>query len=171
VSKKLVEVRDKFSKFLGPEHLDAPTREIAKAFLDSHEKIIAKDAWREVTITGLVHILGGLRKRRPRPGSSIDGQGLFAGFGIDPVVVVRTFEEETGTVEKNKDLGSLTLPEAMDCLARHTKERASNVKTAREWRRLIAKVKPFMTREGMTLAEGMRAAEAHEAAKKKKDGK
>jgi hypothetical protein len=167
MSKKLVEVRDKFSKVLNdPAHLNAPSREIALMFLASHRDSIPADAWDEVTITGLVHIMGDLRKKRP-PQTDTD-QGLFAGFDVELIVVVRVVEEGKAAVEKNKGTPSLTLPEAMDYLSRHTKERATNTKRIREWRRLIARVKPFMTREGMTLEEGLTAATAFEESKKKK---
>jgi hypothetical protein len=56
----------------------------------------------------------------------------------------------------------------MDYLARHNKDRETNTKRVREWRRLIARVKPYMTREGMTLSEGMMLAQADT---KKKQGK
>jgi hypothetical protein len=65
-------------------------------------------------------------------------------------------------------LPSLTLPEAMDYLARHDKDRETNTKRVREWRRLIARVKPFMIKEGMTLAEGMMLAQAADGKKKGK---
>ena len=169
MSKQLMEVRDKFSKVLNdPAHLNAPSREIARSFLSSHRSAISHEAWDEVIVTGLVHIMGGLRQRRPVLESSEGAQSLFAGFDIEPIVVVRVVEDGKGTIEKNKDLPSLTLAEALDYVARHTKERATNTKRIREWRRLIARVKPFMTRENMTLAEGMMAADAHDASKRKK---
>jgi hypothetical protein len=50
VTKNLVEVRNKFSKVMGdPSRLDAPTHEIASAFLDSQGASIP-EPWREVTI-------------------------------------------------------------------------------------------------------------------------
>lgn len=169
MSKQLMEVRDKFSKVLNdPAHLNAQSREIARGFLYSHRSTISPDTWDEVTITGLVHMMGGLRRRRPAPESAEGTLSLFAGFDIDPIVVVRVVEDGKGPVEKNKDLPSLTLPEALDYVARHAKERATNTKLIREWRRLIARVKPYMTKDGMTLAEGMMAAAAHATSKKKK---
>jgi hypothetical protein len=169
-----VEVRDKFSEVLNDRaHLNAPSREIASAFLTSHCSAFPKDTWDEVTITGLVHIMDGLRRRRRPPShGSVDAPDLFAAFDIEPIVVVRVVEDGKGVTEKNKDLSSITLPEALDYLARHTKERETNTKKAREWRRLINRVKPFMTREGMTLGEAMLLAQAAEAKKdkqKKKD--
>jgi hypothetical protein len=164
-----MEVRDKFSKVLNdPAHLNASSRDIARNFLQSHRSTISHEAWDEVIVTGLVHIMSGLRQRRPVLEGSGGTLNLFAGFDIEPIVVVRVVEDGKGTVEKNKDLPSLTLPEALDYIARHTKERATNTKRIREWRRLIARVKPFMTKEGMTLADGLTAADAHEASKKKK---
>jgi hypothetical protein len=169
VSKQLMEVREKFSKVLNdPVHLNASSREIARAFLKSHRSTIAAEAWDEVTITGLVHIMGNLRQRRPAVADPKSAQSLFAAFDIEPIVVVRVLEDGKGPVEKNKDLPSLTLPEALDYLARHTRERATNTKRVREWRRLIARVRPYMTKEGMTLAEGMMAADGHDASKKSK---
>lgn len=169
MSKQLMEVRDKFSKVLNdPAHLNARSRDIARTFLDSHRSTISHEAWDEVIVTGLVHIMGGLRQRRPVLEGSEGALSLFAGFDIEPIVVVRVVEDGKGAIEKNKDLPSLTLAEALDYVARHTKERATNTKRIREWRRLIARVKPFMTREGMTLAEGMMAADAEDASKKKK---
>lgn len=171
MSKKLMEVRDQFSKVLNdPAHLNATSREIASAFLSSHRSSIPRESWDEVTITGLVHIMDGLRRRRrPPSGKSVGTLDLFAGFAIEPIVVVRVVEDGKGTIEKNKESSSLTLPEAMDYLARHTKERETNTKRAREWRRLISRVKPYMTREGMTLSEGLLLAQAADA--KKKQGK
>jgi hypothetical protein len=167
MSKKLVEVRDKFSETLNdPRNLNASTREIATTFFIRHRSSIASEAWDEVTISGLVHMMGGLRKKRPPPTSQ--DQGLFAGFDIEPIVVVRVAEEGKGLVEKNKGRASITLPEAIDYLERHMKERDANVKMIREWRRLIARVKPFMTRAGMTIEEGLRAAAAANEAKTKK---
>jgi hypothetical protein len=168
VSKELMEIRDKFSKVLNdPAHLDAQSREIARSFLNSQRATFALESWDEVTISGLVGMMSGLRKRR----SPETGEGtlsLFAGFDIDPIVIVRVVEDGKGPVEKNKGLPSLTLPEALDYVARHDKERATNTKLLREWRRLINRVKPFMTKEGMTLGEGLMAAAAHTASKKKK---
>jgi hypothetical protein len=171
MSKKLMEVRDQFSKVLNdPAHLNASSREIASAFLASHSSTISIEAWNEVTITGLIHIMDGLRRRRRPPSEkSIGTLDLFAGFKIEPIIVVRVNEDGKGIVDKNKDLPSLTLPEAMDYLARHDKDRETNTKRVREWRRLIARVKPFMTREGMTLSEGMML--AHAADTKKKHGR
>ena len=169
MSKKLMEVRDKFSRVLNdPAHLNAQSRDIAKQFLDSHRSKFSPDTWDEVTITGLVHIMGGLRRRRPTTEKTDHTLNLFAEFDIDPIVVIRIVEDGRGPVEKNKDLPSLTLPEALDYLARHTKERATNTKLIREWRRMIARVRPYMTHEGMTLADGMIAAAAHADEKKKK---
>jgi hypothetical protein len=166
VSKELMEIRDKFSNVLNdPAHLNAQSRAIARSFLLSNRSAFPSESWDEVTISGLVGMMGSLRKRRPTP----DSEGtlsLFADFKIEPIVVVRVVEDGKGPVEKNKDLPSLTLPEAMDYVARHAKERASNTKRLREWRRMINRVKPFMSREGMTLAEGMAA--AHAAARKRK---
>ena len=169
MSKKLMEIRDQFSKVLNdPAHLNAPSREIASAFLVSHRGIIPSESWDEVTITGLVHIMDGLRKRRRLPSEKSAGTlDLFAGFAIEPIVVVRVIEDGKGAVDKNKESSSLTLPEAMDYLARHTKERETNTKRAREWRRLISRVRPYMTRDGMTLGEGMLLAQAADAKKKK----
>jgi hypothetical protein len=153
-------------------HLDAPSRKIAADFFDSHESEIPKDAWREVTIDGLVHMLDGLRRRRRAPsGTAIAALDLFSGFDVDPIVVVRTTEEGKGVVEKNKDVASVTLPEALDYLARYTQERETNTKKAREWRRLIARVRPYMTKDGMTLGEAMKLAQAAEAKKKPGSGK
>ena len=168
MNKELMEVRDKFSTALNdPAHLDAQSREIARAFLNSQRSTFAPGTWDEVTISGLVGMMGGLRKRRPVEGAE-GTLSLFAGFDIDPIVVVRVVEDGKGPVEKNKGLPSLTLPEALDYVSRHDKERATNTKLIREWRRLINRVKPFMTKEGMTLAEGLIAAAAHTASKKKK---
>jgi hypothetical protein len=168
MSKRLMEVRDRFIKVLNdPKHLNASSREIASSFLETHRTEIAAESWDEVTITGLVAIMGGLRHRRPVPEDGSGAQSLFASFAIDPIVVVRVTEEGRGTVEKNKDIGSLTLAEALDYLNRHSKERAANATRVREWRRLIKRVKPFMTSQ-MTLAEGLAAAEAHDTAKGKK---
>jgi hypothetical protein len=168
VSQKLLEVRDKFSKILSdPAHLNASSRQIAFDFLSSHRSLISAEAWDEVTITGLVHIMSSLRLKRPV--QTDPDQGVLAGFDVDPIVVVRVVEEGGGIAEKNKGTLSLTLSEAMDYLARHTKERSTNTKRIREWRRLIARVKPFMTREGMTLEEGLKVAAAAEEAKGKRD--
>lgn len=173
MSKALMEVREEFSKYLNdPAHLNAPSREIAVGFLAAKRSKFSSDDWDEVTVTGLVQMMGNLRKRRRPPSDdAIDMPDLFAGFDIDPVVVVRVAEDGKGTVERNKDRRSLTLPEAMDYLARYDKERAANTKTIREWRRLIARVKPYMTREGMTLEDGLRLAIAADAKKKKKEKK
>jgi hypothetical protein len=165
-----MEVRDQFSKVLNdPAHLNASSREIASTFLASHDAKISIESWNEVKIIGLIHIMDGLRRRR-RPPSEEAGstRDLFAGFKIEPIVVVRVVENGRGAVDKNKELPSLTLPEAMDYLARHNKDRETNTKRVREWRRLIARVKPYMTREGMTLSEGMMLAQADT---KKKQGK
>jgi hypothetical protein len=168
VSKELMEIRDKFSKVLNdPAHLDAQSREIARSFLISQRATFALESWDEVTISGLVGMMSGLRKRRS-PETGEGALSLFAGFDIDPIVIVRVVEDGKGPVEKNKGLPSLTLPEALDYVARHDKERATNTKLLREWRRLINRVKPFMTKEGMTLGEGLTAAAAHTASKKKK---
>jgi hypothetical protein len=167
-----MEVRDKFSQVLSdPTNLNASTRQIAKNFLATHRSAISKEAWDEVMITGLVQIMGKLRGRRRRPsGGSLDTLDLFAGFDIDPIVVVRVVEKGKGSVEKNKDVSTLTLPEALDYLACHTKERVANTNRVREWRRLISRVRPFMTEDGMTLGDGLRLAKAAEA-KKKEDKK
>jgi hypothetical protein len=170
MSKKLVEVRDKFSVFLNDNtHLNAVSRDIASAFFQSHQSSISQDAWKEVILTGLVQIMGGLRSKRPPQAGS--EQGFLALFDVEPIVVVRVVEEGKGTVEKNKGTLSLTLPEALDYLARHTKEFETNTKRIREWRRLINRAKPFMTKEGMTLEEGLIAAAAADEEKKKKGGK
>jgi hypothetical protein len=162
MSKNLMEVREKFIKVLNdPAHLNAGSREIAEAFLNSQRSEISSDAWDEVIIIGLIHMMGSLRRRRPILAGADGTHNLFAGFDIEPIIVVRVVEDGKGPVEKNKDLGSLTLPEALDYVARHSKERAANHKRIREWRRLITRVKPFMTKEGMTLAEGLIAAEEH----------
>lgn len=167
MSKQLVEVRDSFSKFMNDSaRLNASSREIAQAFLASRRSTIPPDVLDEVTISGFVHMMGGLRKRRPHVDGSNPIRDLFAGFDIDPIVVVRVSESDGGTVDRNKDVGSLTLPEALDYLAQHSKQRAANTKLAREWRRLIGRVKPYMKREGMTLAEGMKLSEAAAARKK-----
>jgi hypothetical protein len=166
-----MEVRDQFSKVLNdPLHLNASSREIASAFLVSHGAKISTESWNEVKIIGLIHMMDGLRRRRRPPSEeSVGTLDLFAGFKIEPIVVVRVAEDGKGVVDKNKELPSLTLPEAMDYLARHNKDRETNTKRVREWRRLIARVKPFMTKEGMTLSEGMMLAQAAEA--KKTQGK
>jgi hypothetical protein len=159
-----VEVRDQFSKVLNdPAHLDAQSRDIAAGFLNSHRTAFPRDAWDEVTINGLVGMMGGLRKRRRRADGTgkSDTPDLFAGFNIDPIVVVHAYEEGKGVVEKNKSREMLTLPEARDYLDRHSKERIANAKMIAEWRRLIRRVTPFMTQDGMTLADGLKfAAEA-----------
>jgi hypothetical protein len=166
-----MEVRDRFSKILNdPAHLNASSRDIASAFLASHRSTISQDAWDEVTKTGLVHIMDGLRRRRRHPSpDSVETVDLFSGFDIEPIVVVRVIEPGKGAVEKNKDLPSLTLSEAMDYYSRHNKERETNTKKIREWRRLINRVKPYMTRENMTLSEGLLLAQAADV--KKKQGK
>ncbi len=171
MSKKLVEVRDQFSKVLNdPAHLNASSREIASAFLASHGSTISRDSWDEVKIIGLIYIMDGVgRRRRPPSQKSAGTLDLFAEFKIEPIVVVRVAEDGKGIVDKNKELPSLTLPEAMDYLSRHDKDRETNTKRVREWRRLIARVKPFMTREGMTLSEGMVLAQVADA--KKRQGK
>lgn len=166
MSRNLVEVRNKFSKFLSDNaHLNAGTREIASAFFKSYRLSIPQDQWEEVTISGLVHIMGSLRSKRP-PQTGND-QGILGLFDVEPIVVVRIAEDDGGVVEKNKSTLSLTLPEAMDYLSRHAKERETNTKKIREWRRLIARVKPFMTTEGMTIEEGLIAAAAAERSKRK----
>jgi hypothetical protein len=114
--------------------------------------------------------MGGLRSRRRPPSDEASAPDLFSGFQIDPVVVVRVVEDGKGAVEKNKDVPSLTWPEAMDYYERHNKERETNTKRIREWRRLLSRVKPFMTKDGMTLREGLELAVAAEG-KKKKSGK
>jgi hypothetical protein len=166
-----MEVRDQFSKVLNdPAHLNASSRAIASAFLASHGSMISTECWNEVKIIGLIHMMDGLRRRRRPPSEkSVGTLDLFAGFKIEPIVVVRVAEDGKGIIDKNKELPSLTLPEAMDYLARHDKDRETNTKRVREWRRLIARVKPFMTREGMTLNDGMMLAQAADA--KKKQGK
>ncbi len=171
MSKKLMEVREKFSEFLrDPAHLDATSPQIAAAFFEKFCSEISEEAWAEVTKAGLVHMLGGLRtRRRPPVKDPVDAPDLFAGFNIEPIVVVRVSEASGGVVSKNKDRASLTLAEALDYLNRFTKERTSNLKKAREWRRLISRVRPFMTKDGMTLGEGLRLAQAAEAKKKKAD--
>jgi|SRR6266478_7224032 len=167
-----MEVRDQFSKVLNdPAHLNASSREIASAFLTSHGSTISAEAWDEVRIIGLIHMMDGLRRRRRLPSEkSVGTLDLFAGFKIEPIVVVRVAESGKGIVDKNKELPSLTLPEAMDYLARHDKDRETNTKRVREWRRLISRVKPFMTREGMTLGDGMILAQAADAKKKRGKG-
>ena len=171
MTKKLLEIRDLFSKTINdPAHLNAPSREIASTFLRSNRSKFPLTDWDEVTITGLVHIMGGLRKRRPPQVGSDGTKDLFSDFAIDPIVVVRSTEKGS-VVENNKAVPSLTLAEAEDYLARHTKERVSNGKMIAEWRRLIKRVKPFMTKEGMTLEDGLKVAAAHDAAKKKKQHK
>ncbi len=116
-------------------------------------------------------MMDGLRRRRRLPSEkSVGTLDLFAGFKIEPIVVVRVAESGKGIVDKNKELPSLTLPEAMDYLARHDKDRETNTKRVREWRRLISRVKPFMTREGMTLGDGMILAQAADAKKKRGKG-
>src|ERR1700734_3649399 len=170
MSKILMGVREKFIRVLNdPAHLNAGSREIAETFLKLHRSEISNDALDELIITALIHLMGGLRRRRPILTNTDGTYSLFAGFDIEPIVVVRVVEDGKGPVEKNKDLGSLTLPEALDYVARHSKERAANHKRIREWRRLITKVKPFMTKEGMTLAEGLMAADVHarDASKRK----
>lgn len=92
-------------------------------------------------------------------------------FDVEPIVVVRVSEGGSAPVEKNKGTLSLTLPEAMDYLARHSKERETNTKRIREWRRLIARVKPFMTKDGMTLEDGLIKAAAADEAKTKRAAK
>jgi hypothetical protein len=167
MSNNLVEVRDRFSRFLSDNaHLNAATRDIAAAFFQSHRLSLRQDQWDEVTISGLVNMMGGLRSKRLPPTGS--DQGILALFGVEPIVVVRVAEESGGAVEKNKSTLSLTLPEAMDYLARHAKERETNTKKIREWRRLIARVRPFMTKEGMTIEEGLIAAVAADVPKKKR---
>lgn len=170
MSKKLVEVRDAFSKVLNdPENLNASSREIASDFHDNKLISFAQASRREVSIIGLIHMMDGLRRRRRPPSdSAIESPDLFASYRLDPIVVVRVSEPGRPTVERNKDLGSLTLPEAMDYLAQHSKERATNTKKARSMRKLIARVKPFMT-EGMTLLEGMKLALTADTKKKKHD--
>ncbi len=172
MSKKLMEVREQFSKVLNdPAHLNAASRDIASAFLTSHRLSISQEAWDEVTKTGLVHIMDGLRRRKRQPTSeSVGALDLFSAFDIEPIVVVRVVEVGKGTVEKNKDLPSLTLAEAVDYYARHNKERETNTKRAREWRRLINRVRPYMTREDMTLSEGLLLAQAADAENKRSTG-
>jgi hypothetical protein len=171
LSKNLVEVRNQFSKVLSdPTHLDAQSRDIAAGFLKSHRSAFSRDAWDEVTIIGLIHMMGGLRKRRRRPDgvAKTDTPDLFSGFNIDPIVIVHSYEDGKGVVEKNKRRETLTLPEAKDYLDRHSKERIANAKMISEWRRLIRRVTPHMTRDGMTLEDGLKLAAEAEAKKKKK---
>lgn len=171
MSKNLVEVRNQFSKVLSdPAHLDAQSRDIATTFLRSHRTNFSRDAWDEVTIIGLIHMLDGLRKRRRRVDgvAKSDTPDLFSSFNIDRIVVVHSYEEGKGVVEKNKGRETLTLPEAKDYLARHTKERIANTKMIGEWRRLIRRVTPFMTQDGMTLADGLKLAAEADAKKAKK---
>jgi hypothetical protein len=157
VSKNLVEVRNRFSKALNnPAHWGTSSRAIALAFLGS-EGVSIPEPWREVTVMGLIQMMVGLRRRKPPAGTG-GAWDLFAGCGLDPVVVID---------EKNKGLPSLTLPEAQECLARQMKEHETDTKKIRAWRRLIRRAEPFMTRENMTLAEGLELA-AKAAAKKKK---
>jgi hypothetical protein len=101
---------------------------------------------------------------------SIRAPDLFSGFDIEPIVVVRVVVDGIGPIEKNKDRNSVTLPEALDYIERHSKERTANTKKISEWRRLVNRVKPFMTTAGMTLGEGLTLAQAAEAKKNKKPG-
>jgi hypothetical protein len=161
MSKSLVEVRGKFSKFLNDNsHLNDTSRNIATAFFRTHQSTIPQENWDELAISGLVQMMGGLRLRRP-PQTGSD-QGVLALFDVDPIVVVRVVEDGDAVVEKNKSTLYLTLPEAMEYLSRHTKERETNTKKIREWRRLITRVKPFMTKADMTIEEGLIAAAASE---------
>src|ERR1700683_5416116 len=100
-----MEVRDHFSKVLNdPVHLNASSREIASAFLASHDTKISTESWNEVKIVGLIHIMDGLRKRRRPPSEVAAGTlDLFAGFKIEPIVVVRVAEDGKGIVDKNKE--------------------------------------------------------------------
>lgn len=159
MSKQLVEVRDQFSKFMrDPAHWNMRTREIAVAFLDS-QRVSIPEPWRQITINGLVQMSGPARKRKPA--ASAGGVwDLFAGCGVEPVVVID---------EKVRGLPSLTLSEAQACLNRQMKEHEVDEKKIRAWRALIKRAKPFMTRGDMTLEEGLGLAAAAEAAKKKKD--
>lgn len=167
MSKSLVEVRGKFSKYLNDNaHLNDTSRNIATAFFREHRSTISQADWDQLTISGLVQMMSSLRLRRP-PQTGSD-QGVLALFGVDQIVVVRVVEDGDAVVEKNKSTLSLTLPEAMEYLSQHTKERETNTKKIREWRRLITRVKPFMTKADMTIEEGLIAAAAAEAADDKK---
>lgn len=170
MSKKLVEIREEFIKYLNdPARLNERSRVIASGFLKATRSKFSADAWDEVLLNGLVQMLGGVRTRRQRPSTgSVDAPDLFASFKLDPIVIVRVIEDGEGVVEKNKPINSITLPEALDCLARFSKEREANNEKAREWRKLIARVKPYMTREGMTLEEGLKLAATADAKKRKR---
>jgi hypothetical protein len=101
VSKKLVEIRDKFSKVLNdPSHLNATSRDIASGFFRSHRTSFSQEEWDEVTLIGLIHVMDGLRRRRA-PQTSSD-QGLFIGFDVEPIVVVRVVEDGKGPIEKKQ---------------------------------------------------------------------
>jgi hypothetical protein len=166
VNKDLIAVRDRFSKFLNdPKHLNAQTREIASTFLKTHRDIITPAGMNELATTGLVHMMGGLRSRRRMPSGVATTPDLFSGFDIDPVVVVRVSESGGSAVEKNKSVADLTWAEALDYVHRHDRERETNTKRIREWRRLLKRAKPYMTgNPDMTLGEAMALAAAEEEA-------
>lgn len=168
MSKELIAVRDTFSKFLNdPKHLNAQTREIASAFLKTHRGVITPAAMNELATTGLVHMMGGLRSRRRMPSGLATTPDLFSGFDIDPVVVVRVSENGGAAVEKNKSVAEMTWAEALDYVQRHDRERETNTKRIREWRRLLKRAKPYMAgNSDMTLGEAMSLAAADENAKR-----
>jgi len=173
MSRKLLEVHSLLDKELDRlGDTGESTRDIATTFVDVNEASVAADLWREVKIVGIIQLLNDRRKiHRAVKGSKSDTPDLFGEFKIGPsIVVVRTHEEGKGVVEKNKDVPLLTLPEATDFIARHSQQRKTDNKRMAEWRRMVRRAAPFMTREGMTLEEGLRLAAAARAAKRKRKG-
>ena len=92
------------------------------------------------------------------------GQGdLFAGFSVPNNVEIPV----PGTKERQrKSFGKLTLGELQTWFKDHNRDRAANVKVLAEVRKLINRVKQYMTAD-MTIEEGLAAAEAAQAKKDK----
>lgn len=153
---ELTEIRDLLSvviRQLGDDGLSS--REIAAEFRKKHHREISKasDALLDLA---LVKLVGEVSERRPSP-TLVPGQGdLFAGYSVPAAVAIAV----PGQAEKQrKAFPKLTYYELQSWFREHSKEREANLHRLVEVRRLLKRIKPYMTSADMTVQEGLAAAE------------
>jgi hypothetical protein len=136
------------------------SREIVEKFQKKHSREIASVSSALHSIA-LIKLLADVSNRRPRSVVPAGQGDLFAGYSVPTAVAIPA----PGTKEKQrKQTAKLTYRELLAWFKDHSRDRAANERQLAEVRRLLNRVKPFMTSDDMTIEEGLIAAEAADAA-------
>jgi hypothetical protein len=140
------------------------SREIIERFRTSHQRELTpvSDALWDIA---LIKLLGDVSNRRPHS-SIAPGQGdLFAGYSVPTAVSIPL----PGTKEKQRKIfPKLTFAELTAWYKEHAKERLANSKHLAEVKRLLTRIRPYITSADTTIEEALAAYEAEQAKKSKK---